>query len=224
MKSSSNHKFPTTLVEVMSDSTSFAKRFRADKSTLEKMADAAKTNTSLLKALTDSTQTEKCVAIRKSVLQGIAGNVEINFSKKTQKFEGQSYPLSDTLLKVRGGKSDNPVRFFVGSQDKLDAIVFAGEDGESAQAFVATKGENGDNVSEIEEFYALSMSEKSSSDSEVGLLTSFNKSRGKVYSCFIEGAPTLDAVKSLINDTNDNSEKSSGISKLSECSEAEETL
>ena len=146
--------------------------------------------------LTYEQMLEMCWQIRDNVKQGKPDNIELNFIRKIQRSNGNNYVLDNTALKVITMDTDTPAYLFIRKGDVLNSMVFIG--GNEAQAFLVTKGEDGvDSVLRLSEFHMLSISDNSTPEKEIGLLTSFSWINARVSSSIII-SPNLAPVKNLL--------------------------
>lgn len=139
---------------------------------------------------------EKCLKVRENVIAGKSDNIEIDFIHGTQKFEGNEQPLGDTVFKAIETTTHIPIYSYNKRGEVKDVLVFIG--GDDAKAFLAAKDDKGNAYFiELDEFHMLSVSENSKPGKEIGLMTSFNWLRAKIYSSIIL-AFNLDPVKNLL--------------------------
>lgn len=124
-------------------------------------------------AFTEEQMLEKCLQIRDNVKQSKPDNIELNFIQMVQRFKGNNFDLCNTVIKVVAMDADMPVYLHVRKGDILSSLVFIG--GDDAQAFLVTKDADGKNsVIRLSEFHLLSISENSSPEKEIGLMTSYS--------------------------------------------------
>ena len=141
---------------------------------------------------------EKCLEIRENVKTGKPENTVVNLGRKIQYWENEPYSFANALLKTKGtdGKEEC---IHINENTELNALVFVGGSSDEKHAFVAKKGENGkDILSELNEFHSLAISKNSKTDSELGIMTSFNKKIEKSFTGILEGSPDLNSVKSAL--------------------------
>ena len=150
------------------------------------------------RALTFEESFEKCLEIRKNVKNGKPENTEVNLGRKIQYWENEPYSFANAILKAKDmdGKEEY---LHINENTELSALVFIGGSSDKKQAFVAKKGKNGkDILSELNEFHSLAISKNPKTDSELGIMTSFNKKIGKSFTGILEGSPDLNSVKSAL--------------------------
>lgn len=147
-------------------------------------------------ALSEEQMQKECLKIREKVMAGKEDNIEIDFTCGIQKFEGREHQLGDTLFKAVESTTHKTFYFHYKKGDKKDVLVFIG--GDNVKAILAAKDDKG-NVASIglDEFHLLSISENSTSEKEIGLMTSYIWLRAKIYSSVIL-AFNLDPVKNLL--------------------------
>lgn len=146
--------------------------------------------------LTENEMLEKCFKIRENVKQCKSDNIELNFIQGFQKFSGNNHKLDNTVIKAIARDGDTPVYLHIKKGDALNSLVFIG--GDDALAFLVTKGLDGeDRVVRLSEFHLLSISKNSTSEKEIGLMTSYSWMGGKVNSSIIMGM-NLDPIKNLL--------------------------
>lgn len=139
---------------------------------------------------------ERCLKIREKVQSGKPNNIEIDFVHGVQKFEGRKVTLGDTVLKAVEYSSHTPIYLYRKKDDATDALVFIG--GDYAEAFLITKDNDGNTTFiKLAELHMLSISEDSTPEEEIGLMTSYIWLTAKIYSSPIL-AVNLDPVKNLL--------------------------
>ncbi len=146
--------------------------------------------------LTEIEMREKCLKIRENVKQCKPDNIELNFIQGVQKFKGNNHKLDNTVIKAIAKDADTPVYLHIRKSDVLNSLVFIG--GDDALAFLVTKGLNGEDcVVSLSEFHLLSISENSTPEKEIGLMTSYSWMGAKVHSSVIMGM-NLEPIKNLL--------------------------
>lgn len=147
------------------------------------------------KTFTENQIREKCLQIRENVKLGKSDNMELNFIQMVQRFKGNNFDLGSTVIKVTAMDGNVPVYLHFKKGDILSSLVFIG--GDDAQAFLLTKDADDKNSAiRLSEFHLLSISENSSPEKEIGLMTSYSWIGAKVYSNVILGM-SLNPVKNL---------------------------
>jgi hypothetical protein len=145
---------------------------------------------------TESQIREKCLQIRENVKLGKSDSIELNFIQMIQRFKGNNFDLGNTVIKVTAMDADMPVYLHLRKGDVLSSLVFIG--GNDAQAFLLAEDADGKNSAiRLSEFHLLSISENSSPEKEIGLMTSYAWIGAKVYSDVIIGT-SLNPVKNLL--------------------------
>lgn len=145
---------------------------------------------------TENQMLEKCSQIREYVKRGKPDNIEINFTKMLQRSNGSDHDLHNTLIKALAMDADTPVYLHIIKGDILTSLIFIG--GDDAQAFLVTKDEdNRDTIVRLSEFSLLSISENSTPEREVGMMTSYSWMGAKVHTSIIMGM-NLDPIKTLL--------------------------
>ena len=146
--------------------------------------------------LTKQQMLEKCSHIRDNVKQGKPDNIELNFIQGIQKFRSNKHELDNTVIKAIAKDANTPVYLHIKKGDSLNSLVFIG--GDDALAFLVTKGLDGEDcVVRLSEFHLLSISKNSTSEKEIGLMTSYSWMGAKVHSSVIIGM-NLDPIKNLL--------------------------
>lgn len=145
---------------------------------------------------TEEQMKKKCFQIRDYVKQGKPDNIEINLMKMIQRSNGSNHNLHNTLIKVLAKDATTPIYIHLTKDDVLTSLLFIG--GDDSQAFLVTENENNkETVVMLSEFNLLSISENSTPEREVGLMTSYSWLGTKVHSSIIVGM-NLNPVKNLL--------------------------
>lgn len=148
-----------------------------------------------LYAMTQEQMLKECEIIRENIKRGETDNTELNFVKGVQRFNGTEYPLDYTVIKVTAMNAEQPIYFYIKKGDTLHSLVFIG--GSNVQAFLLAKDDTGaDCAVRLYEFHALSISDNSDENKEIGLITSYSWINARVYASVIMGA-SLNPVKNL---------------------------
>jgi hypothetical protein len=157
-----------------------------------------KENTTPLIPQTPDQMFDKCKDIATNIDMGKTGNVEFDFTTKTQKWDGANYRLDNVWLMAKDLSTQQTESVNLKGSDNLNATVFIGGN-DNKQAFIATQDSAGKGkISELGEFHAFVV-DVSDENKESGTITSFNKNTGIVYTGIIAGRPNLDPIKSLLN-------------------------
>lgn len=145
---------------------------------------------------TEDQMREKCFQIRENVKLGKPDNIEINFTKMLQRSNGSDHDLHNTVIKALAMDADTPVYLHLIKGDILTSLIFIG--GDDAQAFLVTQGEdNRDTIVRLSEFHLLSISENSTPEKEIGLLTSYSWMGAQVHTSVVIGM-SLNPIKNLL--------------------------
>ena len=139
---------------------------------------------------------QQCFQIQNFVKAGRLENLEIQFEKGIQRFEGRKHELMETIVKLDIEDTDKPVYLYLRENERLRAIIFAG--GDEMNAFFVLKDDE-ENIcfARLMGFHMLSIPETSVPGKEIGLMTSYSYGAAKVYSSVIMGQ-TLNPVKNLL--------------------------
>lgn len=139
---------------------------------------------------------QQCFQIQNLVKAGQTENLEIQFEKGIQRFEGRKHELMETIVKLDIEDADKPVYLYLRKGERIRAIIFAG--GDEMNAFLVLE-DNEENIcfARLKGFHMLSIPETSISGKEIGLLTSYSYGAAQISSSVIMGQ-TLDPVKNLL--------------------------
>lgn len=151
---------------------------------------------SIPQPLKEEEMLEKCTQIRNNVKQGKPDSIEINFSHMVHRFFGNIHELNSTVIKAIAMDAAAPIYLYIKKGDSLNSLVFLG--GDEALGFLVTKDDDGaDRIIRLSEFHLLSISENSTPEKEIGLMTSYSWITAKVHSSIIIGM-NLDPIKNLL--------------------------
>jgi hypothetical protein len=165
---------------------------------LKKTSELVKGDPTTPLPLTQAQMVTKCSEIRSNAGAGKDGNVEYDFTSKTQTLGGDNYRLDNVWVKAKDLTTQETESITVKDSNNLNSIVFVGGNDQSKQAFIATQEADCEGrVSELEEFHALTV-DVSDANRESGTLTSFNKASGIVHTAIVAGRPNLDPIKALL--------------------------
>ena len=129
--------------------------------------------------------------------EGKPGNTIVDFGNKRQIFCGTDYPLGETIVKAKLSGNANASFLRLGKNDKIDAVVYAGGDDEyKCAAITSIDSEGNEIIAQLDELHLLSTREKG--EAEIGIITSYTKSSGRVFTGVIKGEPDLSAVKQIL--------------------------
>lgn len=139
---------------------------------------------------------QMCLVTRDNVKACKPNNIEIDLINGTQKDDGKSLPLGDTLIKICTYDDEHAIQYlFLKSGEKIDCLVFLG--GSDCQAILCIDdGKGGDKFIKLSEFHMLSISKNSNSKKEVGLMTSFAWFTAKIFTSIVIGS-NLNPIKNL---------------------------
>ena len=147
-------------------------------------------------SVTDEKMQQQCFQIQNFVKAGRTENLEIQFEKGIQRFEGRKHELMETIVKLDIQDADKPVYLYLRENERLRAIIFAG--GDEMNAFLVLE-DNDENIcfARLMGFHMLSIPETAVPGKEIGLMTSYSYMAAQVYSGVIMGQ-TLNPVKNLL--------------------------
>lgn len=146
---------------------------------------------------TNEKMEQMCLEIRDNVKACKKNNIEIDFLNCTQKYDGKSLPLGDTLVKICTYDDEHAIQYlFLKSGEKINCLAFLG--GSDCQAILCIDdGKGGDKFIRLSELHLLSIGQNSDSKKEVGLMTSFTWFTAQVFTSIVIGS-NLYPIKNLI--------------------------
>lgn len=133
--------------------------------------------------LTEEQMKQECLQIREYIKNGKPANIEIDFSKGTHISKDGRRKLKETVIKAisLNDESQEFHFFHIGKDEIYDFAVFIG--GDNLNAFLLIKEEDSiESVTQLSEFYLLSIFKKNESVWEAGLMTSYSWVGGYVSS------------------------------------------
>ena len=141
-----------------------------------------------LDSLSDKQLSEICLKIRNSISHDDRKNTEINLFDGIQYFKGVPYPLDRMIIKIIIKSSGIPLHLYYTKDDSYKILVFLGEAKDYVEAILVMKKDDGvDYYFRLLEFHSLSISEHSTKEKAIGLMTSFAWINAKVHTDIIMG-------------------------------------
>ena len=139
---------------------------------------------------------KNCSEIITNVFRNEENNLEINLMMKNHMIAGKEQELGATIIKVVEAKDNTAAYIYCDVDTKKDILLFAS--GEKRIAYLAVrKKEDIMDIVELSEIYLLSLSSSSKPGKEIGLVSTFTKMNGRVFSSVIIGENLL-PIKNLI--------------------------